>query len=104
MTAPLPPTTLAFVRAMPARIDVGWLFSTPGGAHTRWPRIDRPSYEELHAQLETASCKALSRNSESPTTRSGPDASLQGRPTACSVEFGESLGLSASRTAGASSR
>ena len=58
---PIPPSTLALLRAMPTRIDVEWLFPTPGSAHTRRPRIDWPSHEELEAALETMSYKALSR-------------------------------------------
>ena len=58
---PIPPSTLALLRAMPARIDLEWLFWTPGSAHTRRPRIDWPSHEELRAELETMSYKALSR-------------------------------------------
>ena len=58
---PIPPGTLALLRAIPTRIDVDWLFPTPGSAHTRRPRIDWPSYEELRAELETTSYKALSR-------------------------------------------
>jgi integrase len=58
---PIPPGTLALLRAMPPRIDVEWLFPTPGSAHTRRPRIDWPAPEELLAELETMSYKALSR-------------------------------------------
>lgn len=58
---PIPPSTLALLRAMPTRIDVEWLFPTPGSAHTRRPRIDWPSHGELEAALETMSYKALSR-------------------------------------------
>jgi integrase len=58
---PIPPGTLALLRAMPAWIDVEWLFPTPGSAHTRRPRIDWPSREELLAKLETMSYTALSR-------------------------------------------
>ena len=58
---PIPPSTLALLRTMPIRIDVEWLFSTPGSAHTRQPRIDWPSQEELQAALATMSYKALSR-------------------------------------------
>jgi excisionase family DNA binding protein len=58
---PIPPGTLALLRAMPPRIDVEWLFPTPGSAHTRRPRIDWPAHEELLAELETMSYKALSR-------------------------------------------
>jgi hypothetical protein len=58
---PIPPSTLTLLRAMPIRIDVEWLFSTPGAAHTRRPRIDWPSYEDLQAALEEMSYKALSR-------------------------------------------
>lgn len=58
---PIPPSTLALLRAMPIRIDVEWLFPTPGNAHTHRPRIDWPSHEELKAELETTSYKALSR-------------------------------------------
>jgi integrase len=58
---PIPPSTLALVRAMPARIDCEWLFSTPGSAHTRRPRIAWPSHDELQAKLETMSYRALSR-------------------------------------------
>lgn len=58
---PIPPSTLALLRAMPIRIDVEWLFSTPGAAHTRRPRIDWPSYEDLEAALQEMSYKALSR-------------------------------------------
>ena len=43
---PIPPSTLALLRAIPTRIDVEWLFPTPGAAHTRRPRIDWPSHEE----------------------------------------------------------
>jgi integrase len=46
---------------MPPRIDTGWLFATPGHAHTRWTRIDWPSYDDLETSLETMSHKALSR-------------------------------------------
>ena len=46
---------------MPVRIDVEWLFSTPGSAHTRQPRIEWPTYEELQAALERMSYKAVSR-------------------------------------------
>ena len=58
---PIPPSTLALLRAIPTRIDVEWLFPTPGAAHTRRPRIDWPSHEELQAELETMSYRALSR-------------------------------------------
>ncbi len=58
---PIPPTTLDLLRAMPARIDVEWLFSTPGSADTRRPRIDWPSQEELQRALKVMSYKALSR-------------------------------------------
>jgi integrase len=58
---PIPPSTLALLRALPTRIGVEWLFPTPGSAHTRRPRIDWPSHEELRADLETMSYKALSR-------------------------------------------
>ena len=58
---PIPPSTLALLRAMPTRIDVERLFPTPGGAHTRRPRIDWPSGDELQAELETMGYKALSR-------------------------------------------
>lgn len=58
---PIPPSTLALLRAMPPRIDVEWLFPTPGSTHTRRPRIDWPSHEELKAELETMGYKALSR-------------------------------------------
>lgn len=58
---PIPPGTLALLRAIPVRIDVEWLFPTPGSAHTHRPRIDWPSHEELKAELETMSYKALSR-------------------------------------------
>jgi len=58
---PIPPSTLALLRAMPTRIDTDWLFPTPGSAHTRRPRIDWPSHEELRGELETMSYKALSR-------------------------------------------
>ena len=46
--------------AKPIRIDVEWLFPTPGSAHTRRPRIEWPSHEELQSELETMSYKALS--------------------------------------------
>lgn len=46
---------------MRTRIGVDWLFSTPGSAHTRQPRIDWPSHEELDAELKALSYKALSR-------------------------------------------
>lgn len=59
---PIPPSTLALLRAMPVRIDIEWLFSTPGRANTRRPRIDWPSYEQLQAALEAMSYKALSRS------------------------------------------
>jgi hypothetical protein len=36
---PIPPRMLARLRAMPTRIDVEWLFWTPGSAATRRPRI-----------------------------------------------------------------
>lgn len=58
---PIPPSTLALLHAMPTRIGVDWLFSTPGSAHTRQPRIDWPSHEELDAELKALSYKALSR-------------------------------------------
>ena len=58
---PIPPSTLALLRAMPTRIATEWLFTTPGSAHTRQPRIAWPSYEELEAELMTMSYKALSR-------------------------------------------
>jgi integrase len=58
---PIPPSTLALLRAMPTRIDIEWLFSTPGSASTRRPRIDWPPYEELQAQLQSTSYTALSR-------------------------------------------
>jgi integrase len=58
---PIPPSMLTLLRAMPIRIDVEWLFPTPGSAHTRRPRIDWPSHEELRAELETMSYKALGR-------------------------------------------
>jgi integrase len=58
---PIPPGALALLRAMPTRIDVEWLFPTPGSAHTRRPRIDWPSHEDLEADLETMSYKALSQ-------------------------------------------
>ena len=58
---PIPPSTLALLRAMPTRIDAEWLFPTPGSAHTRRPRVDWPSHEKLQAELETMSYKALSR-------------------------------------------
>ena len=56
-----PPSTLALLQAMPARIDVDWLFPTPGSADTRRPRIEWPSYEELQQALEATTYKALSR-------------------------------------------
>jgi integrase len=58
---PIPPGMLILLRAIPTRIDVEWLFPTPGSAHTRRPRIDWPSHEELRAALERSSYKALSR-------------------------------------------
>jgi integrase len=67
---PIPPGTLGLLRAMPARIDVEWLFSTPGTAHTHRPRIDWPSHEELQAALKTTSYRALGRSSACQTTRS----------------------------------
>jgi hypothetical protein len=58
---PIPPSALSLLRAKPIRIDVELLFPTPGSAHTRRPRIDWPSHEELHAERKTMSYKALSR-------------------------------------------
>jgi hypothetical protein len=58
---PIPPSTLALLRAIPARIDVEWLFPTPGSAHTRRPRIAWPPHEELRAKLQTMSYRAVSR-------------------------------------------
>jgi len=58
---PIPPSTLALLRATPTRIDVEWLFSTPGSAATRRPRIDWPPYEELEAELQRTSYRVLSR-------------------------------------------
>jgi hypothetical protein len=58
---PIPPSTLTLLRAMPIRIEVEWLFSTPGSARTRRARIDWPSYEDLQAALDEMSYKALGR-------------------------------------------
>ena len=55
---PIPPSTLALLRAMPARIDVEWLFSTPGSADARRPRIAWPPHEELRVRLQTMSYRA----------------------------------------------
>lgn len=57
---PIPPGCLSLLRAMPAHIDVPWLFPTPGNAHTRRPRIEWPSYDELAARLAESTYKALS--------------------------------------------
>jgi len=58
---PIPPSTLALLQAMATRIEVDWLFPTPGSAHTRRPRIDWPPYEELQRALGATTYKALSR-------------------------------------------
>lgn len=58
---PIPPAVVAMLLSTPARIDVPWLFPSPGGAHTRKPRITWPPYAELAAEVETTSYKAVSR-------------------------------------------
>jgi integrase len=49
---PLPPSTLAIIRAMPARIDCEWLFPTPTGKlwrYSNWHRkVWQPTIESAN--------------------------------------------------------
>lgn len=61
---PIPPGCLAILRAAPRRIDSRWLFSTPGGAHTRTPRIQWPPEEKLRAMVAASGFSAVARSLE----------------------------------------
>lgn len=59
---PIPARCLAIVRAAPRRLDSRWLFSTPGGAHTRMPRIHWPPEDELRAMVAASGFSAVGRS------------------------------------------
>ncbi len=61
---PIPAGCLALLRTAPRRIDSRWLFSTPGGAHTRTPRIQWPPEEELRAMVAASGFSAVARSLE----------------------------------------
>lgn len=58
---PIPPGCLSLLRSLPPRIDVPWLWPSPGNAHTRKPRIAWPAHADLAAELETSSYVAVAR-------------------------------------------
>ncbi len=59
---PIPAGCLTLLRTAPRRIDSRWLFSTPGGAHTRTPRIQWPPQKELRAMVAASGFSAAGRS------------------------------------------
>lgn len=58
---PVPDGALELLRAMVTRIDVPWLFPTPGQSATRTPRIAWPAWVDLQAEIEATSFRLVAR-------------------------------------------